>query len=60
MSYMKDYIIFLEEQVEKEHPEKTWEECMSIATNNTLFELYMGPIEKYHKLYLEQRRCAHA
>lgn len=60
MSYMKDYVIFLGEQIEKQYPEKEWDECMVIATNNTLFESHMGPEAKYRELYLQQRRCAHA
>ena len=53
---MKDYVIFLGEEVAKKFPEKTWEQCMEIVMDSKLFERYIGPIAKYHKLYLKQRR----
>lgn len=60
MSYMKDYVIFLGEEVSKKYPDKSWDECMDIVTDGNSFERLVGQIAKYHKLYLEQRRCAHA
>ncbi len=56
MSYMKDYVIFLGEEVVKKFPDKTWEQCMEIVTDNKMFERYMGPISEYHKKYMNQRR----
>ena len=56
MSLMGDYVIFLGEEVAKKFPDKTWEECMEIVTDDSSFEKAMGPIKKYHQMYLAQRR----
>ena len=53
---MKDYVIFLGEEVAKKFPDKTWEQCMEIIADTETFEHYMGPISEYHQKYMNQRR----
>ena len=50
---MKDFVIFIGEELSKKYPDKTWEQIMEIVTDPQALEKASGKkLEAYYNEYL--------
>lgn len=53
---MKDFVIFIGEELSKKYPDKTWEQIMEITTDTQALEKASGKkLEAYYNAYLNRR-----
>lgn len=54
---MKDFIIFIGEELSKKYPDKTWEQIMEIVTDPQALEKASGKnMEAYYNEFLKTRK----